>query len=370
MLSAWDDYPLHQTSYPVAHPVSSDAGRYDRYWMTMLDRDLTTQLGFGLCVYPNRGLIDAAISVSRGGRQQSVYASGPLTRDRETRVGPLRVEVVEPMRVLRVVCEDYGGMSADLTFTGDTQVVEDGHMVRMSGPVLISERTRTVQFGHWEGVFSAGGQQTRCLPGSWLGLRDRSWGSRTTGTVAESSMAAAQSQIYFAWTLLRFEHECLLAAVNETPDGRREARTVAVLPVIGRHDPACGDDGTIRRGDEFGFDIGYVPRTRRPAHVHLRIGPRGAIDDTVDIEPRHLFQMKGLGYSHPRWRHGADHGGEVAGADAWDLADLDPVARENVHVQQLCRAVRGDGQVGLGLFEHVAIGPHAPTGLPDGLAPR
>jgi hypothetical protein len=48
MLSAWDDYPVHQTSYPVAHPASNDPGRYDRYWMTMLDTDLTTQLGFGL----------------------------------------------------------------------------------------------------------------------------------------------------------------------------------------------------------------------------------------------------------------------------------------------------------------------------------
>lgn len=242
-------------------------------------------------------------------------------------------------------------------------------MVRTSGPTLISERMRVVQYGTWDGVFSAGGQRTVCTPGTWLGLRDRSWGSRTTGTVTEHSMAPAQSGIYFAWTLLHFPRECLLAAVNETPDGRREARTVAVLPAIGPRDPAYGDDQAIARGDEFEFSIDYAPGTRRPAHAGLRIGPRGAISHTLGIEPRHLFLMKGLGYSHPKWPHGKDHGGEVAGSDAWDIAGLDPVARENIHVQQLCRAVREDGQVGLGLFEHVAIGAHAPSGLPDGLAP-
>jgi hypothetical protein len=274
------------------------------------------------------------------------------------------------MRVLRVVLEDHEGLAADLTFTGNTQTIEDNHMVRMSGPTLVSERTRTVQFGAWEGSFSVGGRTTHCTPDSWLGLRDRSWGSRTTGTVAESALAASKSEIYFAWTLLQFEDECLLAAVNEMPDGRREARTVAVLPKIGADDPAYGDDAVIRRSDEFEFDIEYGPGTRRPSRVGLRIGPRGGINCTVDIEPVNLFQMKGLGYSHPTWGHGTDHGGEAVGTDAWQIDDLDPVARDNVHVQQLCRGVRADGAVGLGLFEHVAIGAHTPSGLPDGLAPR
>lgn len=370
MLSAWDDYPVHQTSYPVAHPASADLGRYDRYWFTMFDSALTTQLGVGLCVYPNRGIIDAALSVSRDGRQDSVFASGPLSIDRDTRVGPLRVEVLEPMRVLRVVLDDHEGMAADLRFTGNTQTIEDNHMVRMAGRTLVAERTRTIQFGAWKGSFSIGGETTHCTPDTWLGLRDRSWGTRTTGTVTESAMSASKSNIYFAWTLLHFEDECLLAAVNEMPDGRREARTVAVLPKITAADPAYGDDAAVRRGDEFEFDIDYVDGTRRPAQVGLRIGPRGGIDHAISIEPRHLFAMKGLGYSHPVWGHGTDHGGEVVGTDQWKIADLDPLARENVHVHQLCRAVREDGAIGLGLFEHIAIGPHAPSGLPDGLAPR
>jgi hypothetical protein len=370
MLSTWDDYPVHQAALPVAQTVSSDAGRYDRYWFSMHDVDLTTQVGFGLSVHPNRGIVDAALSVSRGGHQASVFASGPLSRDRNTRVGPLRVEVIEPMRVLRVVLEEHDGLAADLTFTGVTQHIEDGRMRRDAGARLISERVRTVQFGQWHGRFTMDGETVECTPDRWWGFRDRSWGSRTTGTVAESAMPAHASGIYFAWTLLRFPDECLLVAVNETPDGRSEARTAAVLPFLRDGEPAYGDEGKVLRGDVFAFDIDYLPGTRRPRHVGLTVGPRGLIDRTLTIEPVGVFQMQGLGYYHPRWRHGTDHGGEAVGTDRWVLADLDPGTMQNLHVQQICRARRSDGAVGLGLFEHVAIGPHLPSGLPECLAPR
>jgi hypothetical protein len=370
MLSPWDDYPIHQTSYPVALPVGSDAGRYDRHWLTMHDTALTTQLGVGMSVHPNRGIIDAALSISRAGEQRSVYASSRLGQDRDTVCGPLRIEVVEPMRTLRVVLEDHEGVSADLTWTGVTQTVIDGRMERWAGPTLVSERTRTVQFGAWSGSFAVDGETTAVSPETWWGLRDRSWGSRTTGTVAEGVLAASLSNIYFAWTLLRFDDECLLVAVNEMPDGRSESRTVAVLPFLAPGDPAYGEDDVVVRSDDFVFDIDYLPGTRRASSIELTVGPRGSVDRRVQLEPLLTFQMKGLGYGHPRWKHGADHGGEVVGADSWLLSECDANLKENLHVQQLVRATRSDGAVGLGLFEHVAIGPHLPTGLPDGLVPR
>ena len=32
MLSKFDDYPIHQSAEPVAHPTTSDRNVYDRYW--------------------------------------------------------------------------------------------------------------------------------------------------------------------------------------------------------------------------------------------------------------------------------------------------------------------------------------------------
>ncbi|GAB89803.1 hypothetical protein, partial [Gordonia rhizosphera] len=303
------------------------------------------------------------------GVQRSTFASAPLTRDRDMVAGPLRLEIVEPMQVLRVTLDEQDGMSADLTFTAVTQHIEDSRMRRESGNTLIAERVRTVQFGEWSGSFTVDGVTTSCDRTDWWGFRDRSWGSRTTGTAAEGKDSAHKSAIYFAWTLLRFDDECLLVAVNETPEGLSEARTVAVLPFLGPDDPAYGEEDRILRSDTFGFDIDYAPGTRRARHVSLTVGPRGPVSRSIEIEPVAEFLMQGLGYYHPTWKHGTDHGGLAVGSDAWKLADAVPTKIENVHAQQICRATRSDGSVGLGLFEHVAIGPHHPSGLPEGIAP-
>lgn len=370
MLSKWDDYPIHQAALPVAQPVGNDLGRYDRHWLAMHDRDLTTQVGFGLSVHPIRGIVDASISVSRNGEQHSTFASAPLSRDRDMAAGPLRLEIVEPMRVLRVVLEEHEGMSADLTFTAVTQHIEDSRMRREKGATLISERLRTVQFGEWSGTLTVNGETIECTPDDWWGFRDRSWGSRSTGTAAEGPSSAHSSSIYFAWTLLRFPDECLLVAVNEDAEGMSEARVAAVLPFLETGDPAYGEEGRIIKSDEFTFDINYAPDTRRARCISLEVGPRGRISRKIEIEPVGQFQMQGLGYYHPRWKHGTDHGGLAVGAESWILADVDPSLKENVHAQQISRAIRSDGAVGVGLFEHVAIGPHAPSGLPEGIAPR
>lgn len=369
-LSPWDDYPIHQTSYPIAHPVAPDVGRYDRDWMTMHDRELTTQVGFGMSVHPNRGIVDGAFSVVRGDRQRSVYVSGPLRPDRSRECGPLRLEVLEPMRSHRLVLDSYQGMAAELTWTGVTRTIVDNRMERWAGSVLVAERTRTVQFGEWSGEVEIDGERITVTSDAWWGMRDRSWGSRTTGTVAEGELAAELSSIYFAWTLLRFPDECLLVAVNETPDGRGESRTAAVLPFLTAGEPAYGDDEKIARSDAASFAIDYIPETRRAAAVGVTVGPRGAVQREIRLEPKLTFVMKGLGYSHPTWRHGTDHGGPSVGFESWCVSDCDPTRRENAHVQQLVRATRSDGVTGVGLFEHVAIGPHAPSGLGDGLAPR
>lgn len=101
-ISKWDDYPIHQAALPMAQPVKSDLGQYDRHWLATHDTALSTQLGFGLSVHPVRGIVDAALSVSRNGKQHSVFASGPLSVDRDMEVGPIHLEVVEPGRTTPV----------------------------------------------------------------------------------------------------------------------------------------------------------------------------------------------------------------------------------------------------------------------------
>ena len=107
MLSRLDDYPIHQVPLPVAHPGTSDRNHYDRYFFNGYLPDGEVYFGGAMGLYPNRRVIDAAFSIISDGVQRNVYASGlaPVERS-QTRVGPLRIEVVEPMERIRVVVED------------------------------------------------------------------------------------------------------------------------------------------------------------------------------------------------------------------------------------------------------------------------
>ena len=104
MISALDEYPLHQAPLSLAYPASSDRNFYDRCYFNAHDRTGEIFLVTGLGVYPNLGVIDAFACVRRGDHQHAVRMSDALGDDRiDQQVGPYRIEVVEPLQGLRVV---------------------------------------------------------------------------------------------------------------------------------------------------------------------------------------------------------------------------------------------------------------------------
>jgi len=113
--------------------------------------------------------------------------------------------------------------------------------------------------------------------------------------------------------------------------------------------------------------LGFVVvRRARAARITLirRTGER----EEIDLEPLICFRMKGIGYSHPEWGHGMWKGELAYAGESWKVADLDPMAYENQHLQQVVRATCGD-QVGIGVLEQIAFGPHARYGFKELLDP-
>ena len=102
MLLPNDDYPIHQTPLPLAHTMGGHPNAYDRFWFNAVSDSLVVAVALGL--YPNRGVIDGAIAVVENGVQHSVFASDALI-GRPTAVGPIRIEIVEPLRVNRIVID-------------------------------------------------------------------------------------------------------------------------------------------------------------------------------------------------------------------------------------------------------------------------
>ena len=85
---------------------------------------------------------------------------------------------------------------------------------------------------------------------------------------------------------------------------------------------------------------------------------------TISIKPVLVHRMKGLGYQHPDWGHGRWQGELKIEGESWKDADLDPLALENLHIQQIIVATSGD-EIGHGVLEQLHIGPSSSYGFSD-----
>lgn len=368
MLSRYDDYPIHQTPEPLAHPSTSDRNFYDRTWMAGFSRDGDLFFSVALGVYPNRRVMDASFSVVRDGIQTSLHASRLIPIDRaETRVGPLSVEVLEPMRSLRVRVEPNStGLDGELEFRARTVPIEEPRVIRSQEGRIFMDSTRFTQFGGWSGHLRIHGQTVTVDAARVLGTRDRSWGIRPVGE-REAGAPGPPPQFFWLWAPIHFDDLCTHVGLNEDENGRvwhmggAIARTHASPETISDAE-AVEPVEPVERMASVEHRIQWEKGTRRAASAEIELIPHQGEPRVISLEPLLRFQMLGLGYLHPEWGHGLWKGEEALGGEEWKLDALDPLDPRHIHVQQLCRARMGDRE-GIGLLEQLVIGPHHPTGL-------
>ena len=185
MLSQFDEYPIHQTPEPISYNASSDRNVYERHWFNGFAMDGRYFFGMTLGVYANRGIIDCAFSVlEQGGLQHCVHASRRLPGDlaNELGAGPVRLEIVEPMRRVRLRVEDNAsGMACDLVFSTRSGAVREPRQTLWSGTRRTMDATRYDQFGRWQGWIRHPGGRIEVDESLCLGIKDRSWGLRRYG---------------------------------------------------------------------------------------------------------------------------------------------------------------------------------------------
>ena len=226
-LGPFDEFLAHQTSDTFDHVATSDRNFYDRYYFNMHSSSDELFVITGLGQYPNLGVTDAFITVSIGTEQHTVRASRELGVDRmDTSVGPLSVEVLEGLRTLRVRCdENEWGISADLTFTGTVDALEEPRtFIRRYGRV-IQDVTRYAQVGVWEGTITAAGRTFDVTPDVWKGARDRSWGVRPVGEREQPGIQVRGAQDGYGfrhdWLPMQFDDHMLKVQIDQDADGNR-----------------------------------------------------------------------------------------------------------------------------------------------------
>lgn len=366
MLIPFDDYPLHQTSEPFAYTGEGHSDQYDRFWFNGYTEDFYFAVALGL--YPNRGVIDAAFSVVHEGVQRSVFASGRIPLDRTaTRIGPIAVEIVEPMRVnrVRVDAPEYG-LTADLTARARTPAYEEPRGIRHSGTRRAWDVTRATQLVRWTGELSSGGRAISLPDGGVFGTKDRSWGVRPVGTPALAAPEPGANQLFFLWSPLNFEDACVHFMVHEDAEGHAWSQTAAILPVIGDDDPVFGPEDGVHRLRGIRHELAWVPGLRRCSSARLVLDDPAVESPSIELEPLYAFRMKGAGYFHPQWAHGTWKGELEVGGEEAKTEDLDVLAPELVHIQQVVRATWGQ-RTGLGVLEQLVLGPYAPGGFRETL---
>jgi len=354
-LSRGDDYPIHQTPDPVAFS-GTDRNFYDRYFFNGYMPDGSGFFAAAFGVYPHLDVADAHFCVMRDGVQHCLHASRRLGMERmDLSCGPIRIEVVKPLHALRVIV-DGEGIAADLTFTGRAFPINEPRFTWRVGPRTVMDYTRLTQNGHYQGWIAVDGAREVLAAGS-MGTRDRSWGVRPIGATDPQFAGRSVPQFFWQWTPINLPGRSLFFHLNAHADGSAWNTRAVIAP------DGAGPDGFTEHHDPH-MATSLADGTRWPAASRLTVG-----GEAFGIEPVSRFQMRGLGYTSPKWGHGLDHGALEVEREDIDLAAIDPARPDNLHVQMLSRVTGPDGEEGLGVFEQLAIGDYAPLGL-TGLAGR
>lgn len=358
-----DEYPIHQAPLSMAHPVSSDRNVYDRCYLNAHDRTGDVFAIGGVGVYPNLGVTDAYLGVRFGERQVVVRASDALGDDRlRQEVGPIRLEVTDPLRELRLVVDapDHG-MEADLRWLGSFPAVDESPHVWRQGGKVVLDAQRFAQVGTWEGTLRVDGHEWTATHEQWVGTRDRSWGIRPVGEAEPAGRTAAEmpADYGFWWTYvpMRFDDFALLFIAQEDGAGFRTLNdAVRVWP-----------DGRVEQLGWPRYTIRYRPGTREAIGGTIAAVASDGSPLVIEVESRGFIALSsGLGYGNdPEWNHGRWIGRGTVQRSETDYSTMDATGLVAFSMLDHVGRATIDGAEGFGLFEHMSVGRHDPSGFAD-----
>ena len=357
-----DEYPIHQAPVSMRQPATSDRNFYDRCIMHCFSPDGSVLLMTGVGVYPNLGVMDAYATVRRGMTQVSVRASDPIGSHRMVQeVGPIRIEVLEPLRRLRTVCDAPDrGLAFDLTYEATYEALEEPLHIMRAGARVILEGCRFVQLGTWEGVITLQGEDIPVTPGQWRGDRDRSWGIRPVGESEPPGrpLRHPDAGIWWVWAPLHLPTGGLMVVAQEDTAGQRSLNQAVRLAPLS----AGGAE------EQLGwprFEMTYRPGTRYPERATIHMATPDGTAVAAEIEPVNGVSLNiGCGYgADPEWAHGQWKGEGWVDSSVYDLSDPEVAARSSFSLIDHVAKVRVGDQEGMGIFEHGCLGRHDPSGF-------
>jgi hypothetical protein len=364
MISRLDDYCVHQAPGYLRVPGTTDRNFYDRYFFSGYSTDGMLIFGAAFGRYPNRYVQDAHFTVALDGVQASLHGSDRLgaTPD-EARVGPLVVEVLEPMRVLRChAAPNREGVSYDLIFRAETGTIDEGRLVVAREGLTYIDQTRFMQYGTWEGWIEVDGKRVAVDPRRTHGLRDKSWGVRVIGEQQVTPQKGGQ--IFWMNIVMHLGTEYSVIRTLDRADGTSQERAGYFAPLYSSPELVPVGEPALRPVATWEFDLDFVPGTRRIAGGRYLVRWPDGSQRSFRGRALGTLWYAGLGYNHDRWHHGLDHGGDlVIERESWRTDAVDHSRPDRQFLASVMEFSDEDGRVvGFGHTEQLLIGEYRPLG--------
>jgi hypothetical protein len=175
-----DEYPLHQITQSFSGVAGSDPQWNDGHYVCVCDVDGNVCLTSNVRLYQNNDVLDGFVCVRHDGRQHNIRLSRRLRPNMDHfGVGPLRVEIIEPMRTLRLVLDDNEyGIACDVQCRSTVLPYEDPVEISRIDGRLFSERATYELVGDCDGWVDVGGNHLELTPATSSFFRNHSWGNQ------------------------------------------------------------------------------------------------------------------------------------------------------------------------------------------------
>jgi hypothetical protein len=175
-----DEYPYHQITETFAAVAGSDPQWNDGHYICLCDVDGDVSLTSNVRLYQNNDVLDGFVCIRHQGRQHNIRLSRRLRPDMDSLgVGPLRLEILQPLEAVRLVLEDNEhGIALDVTCRSTTSAhLDPVEVTRLDGR-LLSERATYELTGVCEGWVRIGDTLCPLSPGASAFFRNHSWGNQ------------------------------------------------------------------------------------------------------------------------------------------------------------------------------------------------
>jgi hypothetical protein len=364
----------HQIADTFATVGFSDPSWTEKVCAMVAKRDGSLQLGFGMGKFTNRNVLDGYAGLSRGVEQITVRASRRLFPEPDlTAVGPIRYEVLEPMKRVRFALDanDCQPLAFDWIYESVLPPVteERTHMRAPLASRVNAELVRYHQIGTASGWIEVDGERQEINPEEWVSTRDHSWGIRydvgQPPTDVDPFDPLPEMQFQMLW--------CPVLMVD--PDGTRWGLFMHLVNIEGfgqvrRTVTGAVEhvDGRVERMADIRPELAYDPSNRRLLGGEVAVTMEDGTSRRFQLEvPTSTGFHLGTGlYFGWRGHHYGEWRGElhVDGERLEDCSEPD-LARELHQIRDTFVHVRDldTGSEGWGNCQPIISGPFPELGL-------